>query len=557
MPLFILLYFFIGLSAAHQSTTTPGGGKIFWKNKQIPVVLNPASESMDSAVVSRIMSESIQQWNGSSSAKINVVSSGHNEIKFSKNFAIFGSAVLGVTEITYSSNGAIQRATILLNDNYHFSDTPGFSYLGDVVTHELGHLLGLSHSEVLNSSMFYATFPGQRLVAADDQSGVRSKYDAGTGTIKGIMRGGNQIPVFGVHVQAISFKKGEIISTISKEDGVFEITGLDLDDTYYLYTSPLRKPDSLSPQLANVQNNFCPGSYVGSFFSACGKANEGQPQAIRLTATTPVLDVGIVTINCHLRARPDYDYEKLQNTTGELEILNYAEESRLQKAFVGYFLQPQDDEWMGPDRFVVDLRQFVPASSLPKTLQVKLLSQPLGTRLEYELRLRRVGTAGTGQTKRFTSDGTFVLDLELKQGLSSQTNDNLFFIELRAKSLDPINSSQQFFSLRSFPAFQRFSDSKYLPYLLMLGVEESSYTEPMLSDNAACLDAPFTYRLTRASEAANEQRVAMPDTGLLASCGNVEPPNSNGGGGSAALVMGFLLAAFCAGMWKRTKNFLS
>ena len=45
----------------------------------------------------------------------------------------------------------------ILNDAETFSSSlsSGASYVGNVITHELGHVLGLSHSQVNHSTMFF------------------------------------------------------------------------------------------------------------------------------------------------------------------------------------------------------------------------------------------------------------------------------------------------------------------------------------------------------------------------------------------------------------------
>lgn len=186
---------------------------------------------------------------------------------------MYGSAVVGLTELSYSNTGTINSARVLLNEqDYIFVDTPGISfgndiYLKDVVSHEVGHFIGLGHSEVLNSTMFYQTYPGQAELSADDIAGARAKYNTGLGKISGNIMGGSHIGILGVHIQAVSRKTGQAISSTSDQNGYFEIAGLDVADTYYLYTSKLKYLEALPSYFANVQTDFCPSSYVPSFFS--------------------------------------------------------------------------------------------------------------------------------------------------------------------------------------------------------------------------------------------------------------------------------------------------
>jgi predicted Zn-dependent protease len=239
---------------------TPSGAELFWANPNVPVKISTNTTDLSAVQTVNIISDSMNQWNQNSPAQILNSSSSTNKIEFVSDFP-YGSAVLGLTELSYNSNGAIQKASILLNDDYTFKANPGLYgagevYLGDVVTHEIGHLFGLSHSEVLNSSMFYSSYSGQSSLSSDDKSGIRAKYGQNYGTITGFVKGGSSIGVLGVHVQAISRKTGESIGAISDETGSFVVSGLDLNDTYYIYTSPIKNPNSLPGYFANVQNEF-------------------------------------------------------------------------------------------------------------------------------------------------------------------------------------------------------------------------------------------------------------------------------------------------------------
>jgi hypothetical protein len=562
MAFALIFTFLVMVSAlAHQSSTTATGSEITWLNKSVPLVIDPRNDQSDPAVVKSIILQSVAEWNRSSSAQIVPANSGLNHIRFTKDFAIFGSAVLGVTEVTFNSAGVIQQASILINDNHFHKTTAGFNFLGDVITHELGHLMGLAHSEVINSSMFYANYPGQSTVAFDDQAGIRSKYDSSFGTISGVIRGGQQIPVMGAHVQAISLKRGEMASTISLQDGSFRISGLDLNDSYYLYVSPLKKLDALAPYLANVQNNFCPADYVGSFFNACGKANEGKPQPLTLTQARPRLDVGTVTINCSLKTSPDYTYEKVRNPMGSISIYDFEEAPRTERAFVGYFKKPTDDDWLGPDKLEIDLRGLTQNLGA-RYLKVQLIAQPLGSRLEFDLRLQRAGANGDPAPwiRRWTEEGTIILDREEMLALSTNPEQNDFFVEVRARALDLPSA------FLSFPAFQLFSQQNYLPYLLIASIWQDSAegrvpvlnTTTRVSDNATCLDAPFTYSVSKASPSSSESRSAQADQGVPVTCGSIgSPPQGPGGSGAVLMALGFMLSLLTSLGLKKTKKFLS
>lgn len=560
--LWLLLFSFKLL--AHQSSLTPSGKELFWANPSIPVAIYSTTSDMSPSQSSAIIQSSLAEWNNAGSGvRLTSMSTSNNEVKFDSDFS-YGSAVIGLTEISFNTSGAIQRATILLNDrDYLFRSTPGIYgvgqvFLGDVVTHEFGHLLGISHSEVLNSSMFYSSFSGQNTLSSDDKSGVRNKYDSTFGTISGHVRGGNSVGVLGAHVQAISRTSGQAIGGISDENGYFEIGGLDLNDTYYLYVSPLKNLDSLPGYFANAQTEFCPSSYVGSFFSACGRENDGKPQGVTLTQSHPNISVGTVTINCSLKTDVEYDFQKLQSKFDPLTIYDFSHDQKFEKAFVGWFRPSSTSSWSNPDILNLDLRTFSSLSGTPKFLKVSVISFPLGSQLEFLMTLKKNGaTAASGSMSYSPTTRTYNPDFSSMVPLGSSMSENMFEIRLSSRKLSNTLSAQ------TFPSFEKFSSETYLPYLILASLWEDTPeglkplldTAPYLSDNESCLDAPFTYAVSKALPQDNDlaQSQLTPTPG----CGTIEPPNSGPGSSLPLLVTGFFLALLASTLIKSRKIFLS
>ncbi|HXH31665.1 MAG TPA: matrixin family metalloprotease [Bacteriovoracaceae bacterium] len=550
----------------HQSTINSSGNQVLWYNSSIPLQVRTNSNDLSPAEVSSIIETSVGQWNGASSTKINLSVASTNEIRFVTDFP-FGSAVLGVTEVSYNASGIIQRAVISINDDYDYSATPGpvntgKSFLGDIITHELGHFLGLSHSEVLNASMFYSTFSGQSSLSMDDQSGVRQKYDDSFGKIKGRVQGGSRVDVLGVHVLAVSKSTGDTTGAVSDEDGNFEIGGLDLEDTYYLYTSPLKNPKSFPEYFANVQTDFCPASFVGSFFSACGKENDGLPQGINVTLTDPVIDVGVVTINCGLKVGQAYLEEKHKQNFNPLVIYDYGSDEKNEKAFVGYFRYSTANAFSTSDVLKIDLSDFLVPGGPQKFLKVSLVSYPFGAQHEYLMKVKKSGaTVSTQGMSYSTTTRTYDVDLDTLIPLSSSPALNTFEIDLAARRLEP-----DFVLPRTFPSAGEFSSTGHTPYLLIMSIWEATPSgprplldpQPFLSDNASCLDAPFTYAVSK-SDPIDLPRLAGPAAGAVASCGTIEPPKGPGPGSPGLLltVLGFLVTLLPNLLSKRPKKFLS
>lgn len=564
MVFYVLLLLSCLSASAHQASLNTSGNELFWANPTVPVVVKTNTSDLTSSQVLSVITDSMNQWNTNSRVKINSVSSSSNEIRFESNWN-YGSAVLAITEISYGTSGAIQKANILINDTYNFKAAPGYYYnkdvfLGDVVTHEIGHLFGLSHSEVLNSSMFYSSFPGQATVASDDKAGIRQKYDTGYGSITGYVKGGNSIGVLGVHIQAISRSTGEASGAITDEKGYFRLGGLDLNDTYYLYTSPIKNSDSLPGYFSNVQTKFCPGSYVGSFFNACGRENDGKPQGITLLSSRPDVNVGVVTINCSLKTDEEYDYRKLQTSFSPFTIFNYPENKKSEEAFVGWFRKSLAYNWTNYDYLKADVSDFTNLSGNPKYLKISLVSYPLGTPLQYEMNVRKDTGLLSYKTLSTLSTGTYFTDFDSFIPLSSNPDDNVFDIEVRGKLL-------QSYAGLTFPSFATFTSDQHMPYMIITSLYEntSEGLKPILdtavnwSDNDSCLDAPFTYAVAKTTGTSTKDSESS--TGESASagaaCGTIEPPNSGPGNSLPLFVSGFLLTMILSSVLRPRKKFLS
>lgn len=563
---FLLLFaIYATVATAHQNSVTDEGKKLFLANPNVAIELRNSSSYLNLAETSVIVEETLQNWNLlQTNLQFKVAKKEPSfQIVFDNNFSHYGSAVVGVTEITYNKEGAIQKAIIKLNNNVRFSNdksahVEGNKYLGDVLTHELGHLVGLGHSEVFNAAMFFESFPGQHILSKDDIAGVRSLYSLGHGKITGTVMGGNHIPVLGSQVKAISRLTGEAVSTVSDEEGRFAITGLDLNDSYYLYVSPTIRVNDLPPYYANTQNNFCPATFKGGFFTPCGANQAGNAQSISLSNTRRSIDVGIVTINCSLRSSPEYAASKMDEESEAILLWDSFADNSQEKNHIGYFFAGQ--EWSKWDKFRVDLRH-MDNYSYDKFLRIGLVSYPFGNLLEYELKVLQDDQEIT--TLRINQDlvtRTYNNNLFYDLPLSSIEELNEFEIHLRAKSLEGIYARWTYPALEEF-----FLSQKDYPYLLTMGIMQGSVlskmplfnTEQLLSDNGSCLDGPFTFRVERNRPNSESMIKEQQGGSSQLSCGTIEPPsNSPPAGGLFSLCLGFMMASLTL-LLKKTKKTLS
>jgi hypothetical protein len=190
----------------------------------------------------------------------------------------------GDSQVSYATPAALAA-------NPHSHD------LESLLTHELGHFLGFSHSAVWNAMMYpYAPAPGtftgmrpatQRADAPlgdDDRNGLRVLYPSATdtvniGSIRGRVLPANVLSlpaslpgvsgVFGAHVVAVDADSGAVIAgTIGgwscsdpgpvQFDGSHEIDRLPVGHNYTVYAEPLDgvvAPEQIAPAMVSLCRN--------------------------------------------------------------------------------------------------------------------------------------------------------------------------------------------------------------------------------------------------------------------------------------------------------------
>src|SRR5258705_114884 len=169
--------------------------------------------------------------------------------------------------------------------------------LASVVTHDLGHFFGFSHSAVWSAMMYpYAPAPGtfngprpsaQQLDAPlgdDDRTGLRILYPDPADTVNVGVIAGRVLPanplslplsppgvagIFGAHVVAIDQGSGAVIAGTmagwscvvhgpAQFDRTYQLDHLPIRRTYTVYAEPLagvRFPGQITPALATLCRN--------------------------------------------------------------------------------------------------------------------------------------------------------------------------------------------------------------------------------------------------------------------------------------------------------------
>lgn len=153
----------------------------------------------------------------------------------------------GRTRTFYDKRGLITESDVVLNPYQQFSTDGSFGTfdLEAVVTHEVGHLLGLDHSNVLAATMYAqqgrnGTFSlpafAPRTLAEDDRAGVRSLYNAKfeeepscCGAASGTLASVNNKQLFGWQVWIEEVTTGKIYAAVTTgNNGFWHFDGLPI-----------------------------------------------------------------------------------------------------------------------------------------------------------------------------------------------------------------------------------------------------------------------------------------------------------------------------------------
>lgn len=189
-----------------------------------------------------------------------------------------GHGAAAFTRIWYDEAGDILEVDIVLNDmDFRFTTDPAEAdawaggktlLLEDVVTHELGHALGLGHSGLPEATLFPWAWPDQCHLHCDDLAGIRALYDqAGGGRVTGRVTDPAGTPVFGAHVVAISETEGQATAAVFTDaEGSFTLPGL-APGGWHLMAEPFRGPAAaLSEYYEGIDGTRCPGGTFSRTF---------------------------------------------------------------------------------------------------------------------------------------------------------------------------------------------------------------------------------------------------------------------------------------------------
>ena len=532
------------------------GTPLYWAGTAPSLVLyvNPTNNNeLSHQTIKDMINYSIEQWNDNGNISISANYSTEYtpeeermDLYFNKSSDPdpfpFGRGVLAVTEIFYYTNGRITEADIIINDDTVYSDAidpDNAVYLANIISHEMGHLLGLGHGQVHESTMTFRVFPGQHSLHSDDKEALSHSYPLPAshpsytprGTIKGTLVGFNSSlrstrSVFGAHVQAISPSSRTVLaSRVTDPSGHFSLS-LPIHNTYYLYISPIRSSANLPEYLKTVETNFCPKgeSWQGAYFQKCGNDQKGHPQGLHLTTNNQIINVGTVTIRCEFPTPLNY------SSTGNHNITMTTENPG--EAVTGFFLQTsidanssqeilQNSNTRVSDTYSVDLTGYSQSDPLKNLyLDVQIVGQRVYSPLRMNVLVRGAGSSVGDDTILPSSDFNkvyaidedghqssskrkiFLLDYSVHIQLDKTTPaNNSFTVELIPQ---PLTRAGVFNNENFFPSYNLFSNP-LSHYMMIFTISEETESGGLrilerkdhspYEDNSSCPEGTTTSRI--------------------------------------------------------------
>lgn len=566
------------LAFVHQRT--PSGQKSKWPDGTTVTlhVKGDNSSAIASSTIVSIASSVSSEWNEADAPNITIVNDtsgprdGQSDLFFSNNSNYFAStSVLAVTETVFNeANGKIIESDIIIKDSVLYSAAVGTEpYIGDLISHEVGHLLGLDHGTLPFASMFYKLVKGQGTPSFDDTLGLSRLYNpniSGVGIISGSIAGSSNLtPVFGAEVDLISAKSGRVIaSVLSESNGSFEFRGIPLDDIYYIFVKPTKVLSTTATYYQTARTDFCTGfaSYKGGFFETCNSGRRGHPQGIPLNSSQREVNIGVVSIKCDLKVPIDY----FSGRAGGEFVLSDAD--RAGDSFVGFFSEA--DIISGEeDTIKIDLSH-IDTSSGDLYLDLSLLSQDFQSKVAYELEVTSPLFSVTyGET--IDTDLNPNLNMKGKIPLDSFTpSNNIFEVKVKPIEFNTFLLGSNFPTTGAyFPDFSTIGDERYFYQFIFFigkgsGLEYSvnqTYDYRDFRGNAQCMDGEKTYSVRSTPTVSNitsSSKKASSEAGAIA-CGTIamvdDSDDDQGPGPMTSLVVGLLMAQ--AFFFMRRSRFLS
>ena len=221
----------------------------------------------------------------------------------SSGFFSQATGLVAVTPIDFNpQTGEITDADILVDARQAFStrgDAGAFD-LQSVITHEVGHLLGLDHSPVHGSTMTPVPARGDtrlRSLAPDEEAAMRSLYPAANayGGLAGVLRRQDGSVVKGAHVVAENLDGEPTAATLSNPDGSFLLEGLAPGD-YVVYVEPLLDAFDARRLDVRTQQRGIDTDFGVTFWGPKGEASDPLSPALAGVSHGETRSLGTITL---------------------------------------------------------------------------------------------------------------------------------------------------------------------------------------------------------------------------------------------------------------------
>ncbi len=253
------------IAASYTRVTSPSGDSPKWAAMPVPIWVNnlgsfPITNGSDFAAVQaalttweNVASAAVQfDYRGPTTAQT-VGYDGINLITFSDDTTPLGSSTIAATFSFYTTNNntlLFSETDISFNPALAFStsEEAGKFDIQSILTHELGHVLGLDHAAMISSVMTpysQTAQVDQRTLSYDDIAGISEIYPKTSGTpsvgqIEGFVLQG-ALGAFGAHVVAVDQNGTAWVSTLAGPTGLYLIRFVP-PGTYRVYAEPLDLP---------------------------------------------------------------------------------------------------------------------------------------------------------------------------------------------------------------------------------------------------------------------------------------------------------------------------
>lgn len=184
--------------------------------------------------------------------------------------------------------GTIIDSDILLNPYFQFS-TNGAANTRDlqaVVTHEMGHVLGMNHSTLLSATMYPYTAAGQRHLSADEKAFIANFYGASKslGTINGTVTIAGAPVQFGLVTLTELSGTGAVIGTLTAADGTY--SAQVPPGVYNVYAEPFNSFVGATNiySLTSATGTLDPTAATTAFSATFSGGNSTNPPTFTITA---------------------------------------------------------------------------------------------------------------------------------------------------------------------------------------------------------------------------------------------------------------------------------